>query len=234
MVISLQDHTIGKGVNRKEPIVIREGRYYPKDKFMIASHYSKYIESVIIPKGLVVDRVDKLAMDIRNTYGDEPLHLLCVLKGARSFFTELCSALSKIHKYSGSYTQPPYFEHYVRLERENSVNVQVVTEDLSMLAGQNVLIVEDVFDSGHKLHRLVKELQDVKPKSVKTAALLEKQTLVSIGIKADFAGFDIPDLFVVGYSLDYNEAFRDLNHISILNAEGLAKFTIPAQGPAFC
>jgi hypoxanthine phosphoribosyltransferase len=108
MVISLQDPTIGKGLNRKEPILIREGQYMPKDKFMIAGHYQKDIESIMISKGMIVDRVEKLAMDIRNTYGDEPLHILCVLKGARSFFTELCGALGRIHKYSGSFRQPPY------------------------------------------------------------------------------------------------------------------------------
>ena len=93
------------------------------------------------------------------------------------------------------------------------------------------MIVEDVIGSGRTLHHVVKELQAVKPKTVKIATLLEKQTSV---IKADFAGFSIPDVFVVGYSIDYNEMYRGLNHLSILNAEGIAKYRIPEVEPNFC
>ena len=108
MVISLQDPTIGKGLNRKEPVIIREGQYIPKDKFVISGQYSNDIDSIIATNGMIVDRIEKIAIDIRNTYGDEPLHILCVLKGARSFYSELCRALTRIHKYSGSFKQPPY------------------------------------------------------------------------------------------------------------------------------
>ena len=106
--MTLDLSTVGKGLQRKEPVEIAEGELYAKDKFLIPSHYKQDIESILIPRGLLLDRIEKLAVDIRNTYGEQPVHLICILKGSRGFFSDLCKILNRIHKYSGGHPEPPY------------------------------------------------------------------------------------------------------------------------------
>ena len=84
-------------------------------------------------------------------------------------------------------------------------------DDLSTLTGKNVLIVEDIIDTGKAMQTLLSLVKKHKPKMVKVASLLVKRTPRSVGYRPDFVGFEIPDKFVVGYALDYNEYFRDLN-----------------------
>ncbi|XP_048652530.1 hypoxanthine-guanine phosphoribosyltransferase isoform X2 [Marmota marmota marmota] len=85
-------------------------------------------------------------------------------------------------------------------------------DDLSTLTGKNVLIVEDIIDTGKTMQTLLSLVKQYNPKMVKVASLLVKRTSRSVGYRPDFVGFEIPDKFVVGYALDYNEYFRDLNY----------------------
>ena len=99
--------------------------------------------------------------------------------------------------------------------------------DLKTLAGRDVILVEDIVDTGTTMSRLVPYLMsnpESAPRSVKVATLLEKRTPRSCGFKADYVGFSIPDAFVVGYNMDYNEAFRELPHLCIINERGIEFF----------
>ena len=87
-----------------------------------------------------------------------------------------------------------------------------------------VLIVEDIIDTGNTLAKFCDILNEKAPKSVRVASLLEKRTPKSNGFKGDFVGFDIPDHFIVGYCLDYNEHFRDLDHVCVMAEAGIKKF----------
>ena len=102
--------------------------------------------------------------------------------------------------------------------------VTISGADLSELKDRHVILCEDIIDTGLTMTKLLPELQKYGPSSVKVASLLEKRTERSCGYKADYVGFSIPDAFVVGYCLDYNEVFRDLNHICVINNEGIAKY----------
>lgn len=93
---------------------------------------------------------------------------------------------------------------------------------LESLEGRDVILVEDIIDTGATMMALVPTLSMAK--SVRVASLLEKRTHRSCGFKADYVGFTIPDAFVVGYNLDYNEAFRELPHLCVINGEGIEKF----------
>ena len=226
--MTLDMHTVGAGSHRKDPIVIADGCGYSKSKLLVPNHYRDEIENVLIPRGLLTDRIEKLAFDIRETYGDEPIHLLCVLKGSRGFFAELCAVLNRIHGYAGKHVNPPYVEHYIRIKSyhntESTGVVQVISDDLSILEGKNVLVVEDIIDTGRTLNHFCKQLVALKPKSLKIASLFEKRTPKSVGLRADFVGFDVPDVFIVGYSLDYNERYRDLNHLCVLTPASVEKY----------
>jgi len=218
----------GSGEGRIEPIYVGVNEGYDKELLLVPSHYRDSIERVMIPNGLIRDRVEKLAHDIRKHYGEEPVHVLCILKGSRAFFDKLLTFFNRLHSY-GDHKNPPYFEHYVRLKSyandASTGQLQLLSEDLSALAGQNVLIVEDIVDTGTTLTKFCTWLSaNVKPKSIGVASLLEKRTDKTNGFKADFVGFSVPDEFVVGFSLDYNEIFRDLEHICIVNKFGCAKY----------
>ena len=93
------------------------------------------------------------------------------------------------------------------------------------LRGKHVLFVEDIIDTGLTMTKLIEYMHEhVQPLSVRVTALVEKRTPHSCGFKADYVGFSVPDKFIVGYCLDYNEAFRDMNHIGVLAPEGIEEF----------
>jgi len=203
-----------------------------KNDLLIPSHYYASIDRVLLPHGIIRDRIEKIAYDIKNRFKEENLHLLCILKGSRGFFSLLLTFLNRLHIYrGGDQGNPPYLEHYVRLKSycndESSGQLKVLSEDLSILKGENVLLVEDIVDTGLTLTKFCGWLEaNVRPKTISVTSLLEKRTPKSNGFKADFVGFSVPDVFVVGFSLDYNEFFRDLEHICIVNTFGSDKYRL--------
>jgi len=216
-------------MDRNTPVYIKDDTKYDKSHFVLPKHYTSSLKYVLIPRGVMNDRIEKLALDIRRAFGNDELHLLCILKGSRGFFSELITLLNKIHRYSsnGMYDRPPFFEHYVRLKSyqnmESGGELQVMCDDLSVLKGKNVVIVEDIIDTGNTLIKFMKYLMQFGPKVVKVTSLLEKRTPLAT-FKGDFIGFSVPDVFIVGYCLDYNENFRDLDHLCVMNDEGIAKY----------
>ena len=92
------------------------------------------------------------------------------------------------------------------------------------MEGKNLLIVEDIVDTGRTMKKLLSTIAKYNPKSVKVACLLRKRTPLSSGYIPDYVGFEIPNKFVVGYALDYNEYFRDLMHICVISKNGVDKY----------
>ena len=96
--------------------------------------------------------------------------------------------------------------------------------DLKTLKGRDLIIVEDIIDTGITMKALIPHLQACEPRSVRVSSLLEKRTTRSNGFKGDYVGFSVPDAFVVGYNMDYNEGFRDMPHLCVINGEGIEYF----------
>ena len=182
------------------------------------------MDSVLLPRGLILDRVDKLAETIREDYTGKTIHLLCVLKGGSCFFNALVEKLRLSHHY-GLCDYVPFTFDFIRVKSydglESTGNVTVSGIDLNTLVGKEVLLVEDIIDTGVTMTKLLPLLQQHQPASIKVASLLEKRTEKSCGYQGDYVGFSIPDAFVVGYCLDYNEIFRDLEHICVINQKGI-------------
>ena len=198
--------------------------------YRIPSYYSDDVQSVLVPAGLEKDVVDKIAETVRSDYGDDTIHLLCVLKGARTFYTELLSALTDIH-HKGCYTRMPYVEHFIQIksyiDSESAGPVVVHPSQLTSLVGQNVLVVEDILDTGKTLSALVSAIKEVGAKSVRVAVLAEKRTSRRTEqFKADYTGFSLPDKFIIGHGFDYNQNFRDLPHICSIAPSAIAKYSI--------
>jgi hypoxanthine phosphoribosyltransferase len=213
--------------SRLPPIVIESASQQSKEHFLIPPHYDDSVETILISHGMIMDRVQKLAADIRNLYEGETIHLLCVLKGGSAFFQDLQVCLRNFHNFTKQDYIPFTFD-FIRAKSyegtESTGTVKVSGCDLDKLAGKNVLLVEDIIDTGTTMSMLVPLLEEYQPKSLRVASLLEKRTPKSCGYKADFVGFSVPDEFVIGYCLDYNDAFRDMNHICVISKVGIEKY----------
>ena len=163
-----------------------------------------------IPKEALQNRVIALAQEIRTDVPDEDLHLICVLKGAVMFLADLVRAMDgrvsfdfmALSSYGGGTT--------------SSGEVRLIKDLDYGLEGRNVIIVEDIVDTGLTLHYLQEILRARNPKSLRTACLLSKPSRRKNDVKVDYIGFTIEDRFVVGYGLDYSEQYRNLPYIGVL------------------
>lgn len=221
---------------RKEPIIIEDKVRIHKDFYYLPNHYQDSLDSLLITQGTIIDRVEKLAHDIIEDYGGETVHLLCVLKGGSTFFHDLSSALRRFHDYSRM-THIPYTFDFIRVKSYDGTSstgkVQISGCEMESLEGKHVIFVEDLVDTGLTMSTLLKQLKaTVSTRSVRVASLLEKRTHLSCGFKADYVGFSIPDVFVVGYCMDYNEAFRDLKHLAVINDSGIRKYAMTSSSAA--
>ncbi|XP_057643991.1 phosphoribosyltransferase domain-containing protein 1 [Chionomys nivalis] len=196
------------------------------DLFTYPQHYYDNLECVLIPHGIIVNRIERLAKDIMKDIGYHDILVLCVLKGGYKFCADLVEHLKNISRNSDRFVSMKV--DFIRLKsykNDRSMGeMQIIGgEDLSTLTGKNVLIVEDVVGTGRTMKALLSSIENYKPNMVKIASLLVKRTARSDSFRPDYAGFEIPDVFVVGYALDYNEYFRDLNHICVINECGKKK-----------
>uniref|UniRef100_A0A8D2I4Q7 Hypoxanthine phosphoribosyltransferase n=1 Tax=Urocitellus parryii TaxID=9999 RepID=A0A8D2I4Q7_UROPR len=187
---------------------------YDLDLFCIPNHYAEDLEKVFIPHGLIMDRTERLARDVMKEMGGHHIVALCVLKGGYKFFADLLDYIKALNRNSDR--SIPMTVDFIRLKSycndQSTGDIKVIGgDDLSTLTGKNVLIVEDIIDTGKTMQTLLSLVKQYNPKMVKVASLLVKRTSRSVGYRPDFVGFEIPDKFVVGYALDYNEYFRDLN-----------------------
>ena len=156
-------------------------------------------------------RIAELAAEIEAGYPpDEDVHLICVLKGAVMFLADLVRSMDgritfdfmALSSYGGGTT--------------SSGEVRLIKDLDYGLQGRNVIIVEDIVDTGLTLNYLQEILRARGPKSLRTACLLSKPSRRKIDVKVDYIGFTIEDRFVVGYGLDYSEQYRNLPDIGVL------------------
>jgi hypoxanthine phosphoribosyltransferase len=204
---------------------------YNTDLFCIPKHYEDSVGNVLIPHGMIQDRIQKIARDIffdMLKEGREPLHTICVLKGGYKFFSDLLDRVNSLNSNSSEASVQVSVD-FIRLKSyendQSSGEIKIIGLDrLDSLEGKNVLIVEDIIDTGKTMSKLLNTLSKYNPKSVKVACLLRKRTPLSSGYAPDYVGFEIPNKFVVGYALDYNEYFRDLMHICVISQNGIEKY----------
>ncbi|XP_044864055.1 phosphoribosyltransferase domain-containing protein 1 isoform X5 [Mauremys mutica] len=146
--------------------------------------------------------------------GDNNIVVLCVLKGGYKFCADLVEHIKTLSRNSERSISMKV--DFVRLKSyhndQSTQDMQIIgREDLSKLTGKSVLIVEDIIGTGRTMKALLNNIEKYKPKMIKVASLLVKRTSQPDGYRPDYYGFEIPNVFVVGYALDYNEHFRDLN-----------------------
>ena len=155
----------------------------------------------------------ELGAQISKDYEGKNLLLVSVLKGAVVFMTDLMRHI----------TVPCSIDFMVVSSYGSGVKtsgvVKIVKDLDADLAGKDLLIVEDILDTGMTLHSLKQLLQDRNPNSIRIATLLDKPERRRAAVRADYVGYQVPDEFVVGYGLDYDEKYRNLPYVGILKPE---------------
>ena len=165
---------------------------------------------VLIPADRIQQRVDEMAQQLMRDYHGRPLTIVGVLTGCLMFLADLVRHLElslrigliQASSYRGAATAPGA--------------LHVHPELLPDLRGRHLLLLDDILDTGHTLAHLVRELQTLAPASLRVAVLLRKRGRQEEHLEPDYCGFEIPDAFVVGYGLDYNDEYRNLPYIGVL------------------
>jgi len=174
------------------------------------------LEQILIPRERIAERVRELAREIARTYQaeeDEGITLVTILSGSLIFLADLIRELPlrmkigliTVSNYRGATTQ----SRGARIQQDLNVDV----------AGQHVLLIDDILDTGGTLRIVGQHLAACGARSIRTCVLLRKPSKAPSDVAAEFVGFDIEDKFVVGYGLDYNDHYRNLPDIGILRPE---------------
>ena len=166
--------------------------------------------TVLVSEKEVDERIELLGKQISNDYEGRQVHLICILKGGAFFMCELAKRITV-----------PVSIDYMSVSsygnRTSSSGVVRIAKDLDeSIEGKDVLIVEDIIDSGRTLYYLMETLRQRHPKSLHLCTLLDKPERREKDVKVDYVGFEIPDEFVVGYGLDYAQKYRNLPYIGVV------------------
>jgi hypoxanthine phosphoribosyltransferase len=165
---------------------------------------------ILISADRIQQRVVEMARQITADYNHQPVTIVGVLTGSLMFLADLVRHLDlpsriglvQASSYRGTATVPG--------------KLQIQPDLLPDLRGRHVLLLDDILDTGHTLHTLIAHLSTLDIATLRVAVLLRKQGRQQVPLEPDYCGFDIPDAFVVGYGLDYNDEYRQLPYIGVL------------------
>ncbi|HEY7223002.1 MAG TPA: hypoxanthine phosphoribosyltransferase [Micromonosporaceae bacterium] len=176
--------------------------------------YAGDIERVVVTQERLAHRVDEMAAQVAADYADRDSVLLVgVLKGAFVFMADFARALGR----HGRHVELEFMAISSYGQGVSSSGVVRILKDLDRdIAGRDVVVVEDIVDSGLTLSWLLRYLQSRSAGTVRVAALLRKPAAATVDVHVDYVGFDIPNEFVVGYGLDYAERYREVPYIGVL------------------
>lgn len=169
------------------------------------------VEEILLTEQQIAEKVAELGRHISEAYSGRELTLVSVLKGSLPFMADLMRAITipvridlmEVSSYGG-------------LSTESSGLVRILKDLSASIDGRDVLLVEDIIDTGLTLNYLLRYLRGKNPRSLRICALLDKPARRLVDIPIDYVGFTIPDQFVVGYGLDYGELYRNLRYVGVL------------------
>ncbi len=170
--------------------------------------------TVMIDEETVDARIKEIAAQISKDYAKKEVRLICILKGSIFYTTELAKRLTI-----------PTTMDFMSVSSYGSGTVSSgqinIKKDLDeSIEGLDVIVVEDIVDSGHTLSQLIPELKKRNPKSIEITTLLDKPSRREVEVDVKYIGFEIEDKFVVGYGLDYDQSYRDLPFIGVVELDG--------------
>jgi hypoxanthine phosphoribosyltransferase len=169
-----------------------------------------FIERVLISSEEIQKRIRQLGNEISNDYRDSTPIFVCILKGAYPFLADLTRCVSVDHEVDfmavSSYDGGTQSTGVVKIEKDLKANI----------TNRDVILVEDIIDTGLTIAYLTEMLQTRNPRSIRIASLLDKKPARTNDVQLDYVGFEIPKEFVIGYGLDYDEKYRNLPFIGIM------------------
>lgn len=170
----------------------------------------KDVEKILVNEEKIKETVAEIGEKINNDLKDEPLLVIIILKGSTPFAMDLIRTLTMPVEIDfmqvSSYGKSTASDGFINVKRDLEQDV----------TGKNILIVEDIIDSGNTLNKLKTLFESRNAKSVRICTMLDKPSRRVVDVKVDYTGIEIPDEFVVGYGLDYDEQYRNLPYIGVL------------------
>ena len=179
----------------------------------VNEHEHMAVQEVLISASEIERRVNELGVEIARDYAGKDVLFIGVLKGVTCFMADLMR-----------HTALPVSVDFMTIssyEGDRSGAVRIVQDLTENMRGRDVLIIEDIVDTGMTLNHLMKQLQAREPSSLRVCALLDKRVRRLVDVPLDYVGFEVPDEFVVGYGLDYRQRFRNLPFVATLRPESI-------------
>lgn len=171
------------------------------------------VQKILFDEAVLAKRIGELGEEISKDYANEEVMLVGILKGASVFMSDLIRKISI----------PAYIDYMVVSSYGNSAEtsgvVRIIKDLEDNIEGKNIIIVEDIIDTGLTLAYLKKNLLNRNPKSLKICTLLDKPSRRQKEIAIDYKGFEVPDEFIIGYGIDYAEKYRNLPFVGVLKRE---------------
>ncbi len=176
--------------------------------------WQAHVDEVLISKEELCARVHELGAQISRDYQGQDLLLVCVLKGGVMFLTDLMREITIPHSIDFM-----AISSYGTGVRKSSGIVRILMDLSTNIKGRNVLLVEDIIDTGHTMDHLLDLLRTREPASLRVCCLLDKPSRREVPIQVDYLGFSIPDKYVFGYGLDLDQLYRNVPMIATLKPE---------------
>jgi hypoxanthine phosphoribosyltransferase len=186
--------------------------------------FREVLDEILVSEEMLQTRISELGVEISRDYQDESLHLVCILRGGVLFLTDLMRRI----------TVPNTIDFmavtsYGTAARQSTGQVRITMDLKDEIYGRNVLLVEDIVDSGYTIASVLKFLETRHPKSLRVCALLDKPERREVEVPIHYRGFTIPNKFVFGYGLDLDEYYRNLPFVASVNLERYTPATEPEE-----
>jgi hypoxanthine phosphoribosyltransferase len=181
--------------------------------------HQELLEEILIPEEELQTRIRELGEEISRDYAEKDLLLICILRGGVMFLTDLMRAITVPH-----HIDFMAVSSYGAGIRQSTGNVQIKLDLRTPIEGRDVLLVEDIIDSGYTIASVLDFLKTRRPRSLRVCALLDKAERREAEVPIHYRGFTIPNKFVFGYGLDLDEYYRNLPFIGVVRAD---KYILP-------
>ncbi len=181
--------------------------------------YQEYLEEILISEDRLQRRIRELGQEVSADYEGGDLLLICILRGGVLFLTDLMREITVPHSIDFMAVSS-----YGVGARQSKGQVRITLDLTTSIEGRNVLLVEDIIDSGNTIASVLELLNLRRPKSLKVCTLLDKAERRESEIPIDYRGFEIPNKFVFGYGLDLDEYYRNLPFIGVLRQDKVSEF----------
>ena len=187
-------------------------RLLPVENATMPQSYRPDLKGILIPNEEIHRKIGELASALSNHYQDRTVDVIVIMDGAATFYANVL-----FHRNIGFVHDPIFKKASSYIGTTSSGQVDFDTSGITKHKGRDVLLIEDIVDTGITMDKIIYNLKEVGARDIKVCSLLDKPTRRKTDIIPHFTGFTIPNEFVVGFGLDYNNRYRGIPHVCVLN-----------------